>query len=142
MTRRRDSSHRLAGSPVIGNLTAAVLVALLFVRQGDILFVATAVLLVCHLAVSGSATTRLLEWRPIYYLGVISYSIYLVHLIAIYAMRHVFSSHGWSLTVANLTAILLSLLLAPIAYHLIEVPGRMAIRHLLSVRRIPAATAP
>lgn len=81
---------------------------------------ATAIL---HAGASGPTfTSRLLQWRPVLYIGLISYSLYLWHWPLIVLVRY-------ALGMASITAyipvlLVASLLLASISYHFIEQPFR------------------
>jgi len=127
----------LASRPFYGDILAVALVILLFVKPGDVLFVALGTMLIAHLATSPSIVSAAISSRPVYYLGKISYSIYLIHLPIILLLRGLFESRGWPMVPANLFALALSIAIAPLAYNLVEVPGRMFLRRILS--RLPTA---
>lgn len=129
----RDScfARWFAASRVAGDLVAGALVVTLFVPQGDLLFAVLCTLLVLHLAQQPESTTsRFLGAGLIYYLGEISYSLYLVHDPAILILRRLFDAHGWSWTAASCLGIVVSLILAPLAYRFIELPGRRFLRNV------------
>jgi peptidoglycan/LPS O-acetylase OafA/YrhL len=63
---------------------------------------------------------RFLNYRPIAFIGVLSYSLYLVHLVVLYALRQTWPQlHGWPRPVVVLAA---SMITAWIIYRLIERP--------------------
>lgn len=72
----------------------------------------------------GAAFNRLLAWRPVVYVGQISYSLYLVHwpLVVFYAYRYGLPD-SWT-EVLGLTAA--ALVLGSAMYHLVETPFRAA----------------
>jgi peptidoglycan/LPS O-acetylase OafA/YrhL len=129
----------LGARPITGDLLAALLVVFILVPSTDIVFVVGCALLIMHLVRSTSAASTLLGSGVVYYLGTISYSLYLVHVPVLLTLRRFFDTQGWPWTAASLLGIVISLACAPIAYHFIEVPGRKAMRALLSPRR-PART--
>ena len=121
-----------------GDVLAALAVVLFFWPQADLLFVAVCALLIAHLAKSDSRASWLLGTEPVYYLGQISYSLYLVHAPILFLLRTTFLSWGWSWNLANLLTIVVSFALAPFAYHYIEVPGRRALRAMFARRTVSA----
>ena len=67
------------------------------------------------------------RWRPLASIGLVSYSLYLLHLPVIYAMRFAFS-HGapgaaWPFGIQILLAAALSIALAGLAFQMVERPG-------------------
>lgn len=85
----------------------------------------------------GRNGTAFLEWRPIRFLGRISYSVYLIHLPLIYivaiALKTMMSADGlWLHLATAILAIPLTIAVAAIMYSLIEVPSIRAGRSLSS----------
>ena len=103
------------------HLTAGLAVAL-----------ATAVLMVG--ALSDSVVNRLLSGRAIVYVGTVSYSLYLFHFAAPPLALHGMFFDSYTVTAATyhvvniLASLGLALVIATGVYHLVEVPGRRAIR--------------
>jgi peptidoglycan/LPS O-acetylase OafA/YrhL len=94
--------------------------------------VATAALMVG--ALSGGIVNRLLSGRAIVYVGTVSYSLYLFHFAAPSLALHGTAFDSYTATAAvyhviNILASLgMALIIATGVYHLVEVPGRRAIR--------------
>ena len=126
---------RLSARPITGDVLAGLIVVFVLVPSTDVAFVVAGALLIMHLVRSPSVTSTVLGSGVVYYLGTISYSLYLVHVPVLLSLRRLFEMQGWSWTVASVLGIVISLACAPIAYHLIEVPGRNAMRAVLSPRK-------
>lgn len=79
----------------------------------------------------------------VYRLGIISYSIYLIHPLfvsfAIRTWRH-FGQTGWVYVAASLAAFAIIWVLAEVSYRLVEMPGRRAIVNWFAPKR-PTASA-
>jgi peptidoglycan/LPS O-acetylase OafA/YrhL len=75
---------------------------------------------------------RFLEWRPILFLGEISYSLYMTHLIAIRLFNWLTENgRGWG-SAATVTTILVIVLAVSLAtYHFVELPSRKFGRRLV-----------
>jgi len=86
-----------------------------------------------------SASARFLSWRPVEWLGEISFSIYLVHSIVLDVFKQVSAKIVPLTGQAEWIAVMVpaTLLVAPVSYYLLEMP----MRRLLSPRK-PARTAP
>lgn len=101
--------------------------------------------LVLGLAYGAGPLARLLACRPVVYLGEISYSIYLVHALVIFAIEWVLKRldwagapatwAGWSLVGLTMLTCIAS---GAVLFHLVEKPARFALRRLID-RRIPDA---
>ena len=128
------SGNTVAGSPWVGN-ALVVAIGVCFLLPGtDIVLVALTPILVIHLARSTSLASTLLSWQPVHYLGLISYSLYLIHFPIIAIFRTSFAEYvGYG--IASCLAIVASVLVAPIVFHYAEVPSRRALR------RLPSAAA-
>lgn len=134
-------ARALASRPVYGDLLALALGGLLFVHAGDVLFVILATAFILHLAVSSSFASKVLSLPGVHYLGQVSYSIYLIHFPLILLLRSLSEQIGFHhLIVANSLAVVLTLIVAPLTYHAIELPGRNLVRSLIEPRRahVPA----
>jgi peptidoglycan/LPS O-acetylase OafA/YrhL len=125
-------------------LTLAICLALL-VHGADVLIVGLFVLVIPALAAGSSHTAKWLAARPLHWLGVISYSLYLVHVPFLDAesprmlrlLTHFHLPH--LVSVANALLIPLIILLAYLTYSLIERPGRVFVRRLAARRPAPVA---
>ena len=100
------------------------------------------VLVVLELAVVMLACTnvRLLEWRPLMFLGEISYSLYMVHGLSGIAAA-MLALHGGikdAVAIAGFAA-LFSLVFATVTYRCIELPARAKLRVWLDGRARPAS---
>jgi peptidoglycan/LPS O-acetylase OafA/YrhL len=112
----------------VGDAIAGLICVLFLVPKTDILLVAVTPLLIVHLVRSSSVVSSFLGCGPVHYLGLISYSLYLVHIPVILTLRQVFVTYGWSYSVASALGIGVSLLIAPVVYRYVEVPSRRALR--------------
>lgn len=109
----------------------------------DHLYLALFALLVFGLGEEHGVAARLLASRPMLYLGEISYSLYLVHWLAMGATVKLWTAAfgapqgGEALVVAALVAAI-SFLSAIALYRWIEAPARQAVRGWLARGRVPA----
>jgi len=132
-------------SPVI----CLTIFVLLWWKQSDLAIVLLFPFLVISLA-SGAAHIpgRLLSTRPAAYLGNLSYSVYLIHLLVRPLIDFIYQTarahgvaHGH--IIGGVLALVLALILAHFSYHLIEAPGRRMLRTLFEGRaRTEAESAP
>lgn len=133
--------------PYLADVLMIVIGILLFGRT-DAVIVALFVPLVIALSTDRGFTARLLNTRAIYWLGLISYSIYLMHRLAadllrgpIFDMalrRHL--PHPF--TISGVGSILLTGALSAATYYGIEKPGRDWARRLTNRRVTPIALEP
>jgi peptidoglycan/LPS O-acetylase OafA/YrhL len=80
-----------------------------------------------------SVTTRFLSWKPIHYLGNISYSIYLIHELVILIWRAVaVPLHIGGPVIAVPVCMAVSIALSAVSYRVIELPARNYFRRVLS----------
>ena len=119
-------------------LSLSILV-LISIPRADLAVVLLFPPLILSLASGTNLPSRVLGAKPIHYLGVLSYSIYLVHDLLGGAMDWVHRSvhnHGiaHAQTYAALLAIVLTFLISIVAYNMIESPGRRFLRRLLEER--------
>ncbi len=148
--RPTDRSRRLSGWTSLG-LVAAI-VGLLYwfdanpspriydsVGLVDVLFVP----FVVALAVGAGSLPTLLSWRPMVYLGHISFCLYMVHEIvhtawnwAVLQFEIVLVPSWWAKgVVAGL--ILGALAASALLYHFVEEPARLWMRRMIDVRKLP-----
>ncbi len=116
--------RRLVGHPATGPLALAVFVGLALARVGDVLIYPLLPLIVLGMHHGRGPVVRALAVRPLHTLGVLSYSIYLIHLAM---LTHAPLEWGpLPLTVAVYA--ISTALLAGAAHRLIEAPGRRLLR--------------
>jgi peptidoglycan/LPS O-acetylase OafA/YrhL len=137
---------RPAATETAGILSAVLVLALMMAPDADIAIVLSFVALIIALASSTSIVARLLASRVPYWLGLVSYSIYLLHVLVERSARDTISAalhaahvpHAAGLTMLALCGV--SIALAAASYALIEKPGRELVRALLA-RRVAMAAA-
>ena len=128
--RSRDDRFRIFARNDIQFVILAALALLMFDPRFDVALVLLAGLLVLGLAYDTSVLADVLGSGTVHGLGVISYSIYLVH-IALLPLRdvlarffdHIGLPHSWIIAVMCTAA--LTLTLARLSYHAIERPARL-----------------
>jgi peptidoglycan/LPS O-acetylase OafA/YrhL len=140
---------RLAGKRFAAGVTLAIVAVLMLVPGSDIAVVLMFVPLVVALATERSLASRLLQGGVVYWLGLVSYSIYLVHRpledllrkpimagLAEFGLPHPFTISGFVLIALVLTV-------SAASYYGIEKPARDWSRKLIRrrPRDIAAATA-
>ena len=117
----------------IATLLSLVLIALLMFHGTNFVFVLLLPLLVLSLMQGRSLSARLLSSRPVYFLGLISYSLYIVHslftgvLVRIHLwaqIHHLRHAQSYAATFAFAIALPLSVL----TYYYIELPGSRLLR--------------
>ncbi len=81
-----------------------------------------------------SARASWLAWRPLVFLGRISYPLYLVHVVLGFEIIRLGVEHGWTTLQGVLAAVIVSLAAATLLHYLIEQPGQRWSRALLSAR--------
>ena len=119
----------------ISTLLALGILAALAVPGSDVVPVLLMPLFIITLADDRSVPARLLGTRPLHWLGVLSYSLYLDHFVTTFLHRRflpvftrVVPAHAEFLTIMAQTVC--ALLLAVVTYQLIEKPGRLLLRHI------------
>jgi peptidoglycan/LPS O-acetylase OafA/YrhL len=134
--------HRAVERPWVASVVCVAIFALLMVWQSDLLIVLLCPLLILSLLAAKSVPARLLSWRPVHYLGVLSYSIYIVHdlLGGLMGTVHRYAAqHGLAhaQTYATAVGIALTFPLSMLAYRFIEAPGRKVLRHVFEGPQMP-----
>jgi peptidoglycan/LPS O-acetylase OafA/YrhL len=81
-----------------------------------------------------------LTWRPLVYLGRISYPLYLIHVVVGFQIISFGVDHGWSTLQGVVVAGASCLVLAMVMHHVVEVPGQRLLRGL-AARWMPAPAA-
>ncbi len=121
-------------------LSLGVVLATLHAAGPDILAVAAMAVLIYALAVNRGVTGTVFGSAPLYFLGEISYSIYMVHALVmrlwIAIFQLVFHSHLEPYLVplavaGNLAAVIA---LSTVTYHVVEKPGRVALARFFDRR--------
>ncbi len=125
---------------------AAVLVIILLAMPGSDAWLELAfVLLVLALASGRSPTSAALSWGPVYWLGEVSYSIYLVHRLVSDLIRNPLAATlnrhrvGHAYTLSGLAPLVLTLIVSAATYYLVEKPARDVSRRLAGYQRRPGA---
>jgi peptidoglycan/LPS O-acetylase OafA/YrhL len=143
-------AYRLAASPAarrilrrnhLADLAALVVLGLLLIPNSDVLLILAFVPLVICLSTGTSLSARMTAHGVVYWLGVVSYSIYLNHVVLENLLRHPLMDtlatlhipHGF--TVAGLVLMVPLLALSAATYYGIEKPARAWSRRLVSARR-------
>ena len=128
----------LASTEPAAIVSCAVALGLTSAPGADIAIVVAFVPLIVALACSNGFVARILASPVPYWLGLVSYSIYLLHVLVERSVRDTISAtlHTWNLPhAAGLTMIALcagSIALAGVTYTLIEKPGRDLARAMLA----------
>jgi peptidoglycan/LPS O-acetylase OafA/YrhL len=82
-----------------------------------------------------------LAWRPLVFLGKISYPLYLVHVVLGFAVIRWGIARGWTTFEGVVAAGFVSLIAATLMHYLVELPGGRWVRTTLSPRHPPAMAA-
>ena len=129
-----------------GDILALATIVLLAVPGTDIAVVLATMLLIVTLAAERSITARVLGWRPVHWLGLISYSLYLLHSpmqqkwLPIVAEPFTHVPHGGG--IALVLTILSVIAVSAVSYYAIERPARLWLRKIGGSRRLPLEAAP
>ncbi len=123
----------------VGTAVGITMLVLLAVRGCDFFFVALCPILVLCLTSKSGLLVQLGSGRGVHHLGVISYSIYLVHDLLggiLGFVHHYASTHGLQhgQTYGAIVALALVYPLSLLAYNWVEKPGRAMVRDLLERR--------
>lgn len=139
---RRVAAHRLACPAIM-----LALLVLLATRRSDVVVVLLCGPLIMTLAQSRSLPAAVLAWGPVHWLGEISYSIYLVHILVNDRvqppLKVALAAHGVSHAYTMASALQLGpvIVISALCFYGIERPARRAGRLLLT-RRPPALLQP
>ncbi len=122
------------------SIIATAMLALLFIKDSDLVFVILIPLFLISIAYDRHIVAKFLNWRPVYFAGVISYSLYLVHGLVSWLHYQIKQPiYALDLPFPNLFIILsqifLSVVLATFAYRFIEQPGQVYLRRILEPRQ-------
>jgi peptidoglycan/LPS O-acetylase OafA/YrhL len=126
--------RRLAGGRFVGDGLAAAILLLLAIRDSDVILVLLFVPLIMALAAGRGVAARLLGSPPLHALGVLSYSIYLVHRPVLDHLEPpvVRMIEAWQIPHPHLLAAVLlvpcTVLISVATFRLIEKPGRQLAR--------------
>jgi peptidoglycan/LPS O-acetylase OafA/YrhL len=134
----------------VGLALCLIIVVLMSVPRADLAVVLLFPALILCLSSDDNLPSIMMGSKPIHYLGMLSYSVYLVHdlLGGLMGWTHRYAhAHGvaHAQTYAAALGIVLTFPIAACAYKLIELPGRRFLRRLLEERGLgilPQRTAP
>ena len=127
-----------------GDMAALLVIVLLAVPGSDVLLELAFVLLVITLASGTSRTAAALSWGPVFWLGEVSYSIYLVHRLVSDVIRNplaaMLNGHhfGHAYTLSGLPPLVLTIMLSAATFYFIEKPARNFSRRLMGSKRAPS----
>jgi peptidoglycan/LPS O-acetylase OafA/YrhL len=100
-----------------------------FFARGYVYFpLAVALSCLVWLAVSNKGSW--LAWRPLVYLGKISYPLYLIHVVVGFQIISFGVEQGWSTLQGVVAAVAACLVLAMVMHHAVELPGQRLVRGL------------
>lgn len=105
---------------VASYIMSALIVAMLCLTEFDVYVIILLAFVIPSLVDENNLISKILSLPPIHYIGVISYSLYLIHSILIHQLRFIFDGMPYSTYLILLTSIIASM----ITYHLIENPCR------------------
>lgn len=127
-----------ASTPLFGWLMMAVIAATLVLPYGVLPGAGNIERLLCCLAVGGLIysgkslqmqegfnTSKLLSLKPVVFVGLISYSLYLWHWVVLALMRYIYMDAQLPLA-ASALAVIIMLLLSVLSYYFVETPARKA----------------
>jgi peptidoglycan/LPS O-acetylase OafA/YrhL len=129
---------RLAANSVLTTMVASMILVLVFVPKSDLIIVLLLPMLIIGLSADRSPVAALLALPIPYTMGLLSYSIYLVHLPILLTLKHWLEPRGLphSGYIIGIGTLALLLPVAALTYILVEHPCR----RILRARRIsPAA---
>jgi peptidoglycan/LPS O-acetylase OafA/YrhL len=143
---RSPSGHRFTSQPWFTTVICSALVILMAIPKTDLVVVLIFPSLIVGLASGGSLPSKMLGSAPLGFLGLISYSVYLVHGLlggVLGWIHHQVEVHGFShaQTYAAAVGIVLTFPLAIVAYKTVEEPGRRWVRMALEDRNTAKVSA-
>lgn len=133
--------RRFAGKWIVADSLLVVIICLLLSQGSDVFLILLFVALIMALASGNSISARVFSSQIPYNLGIISYSIYLIHrpILDHFEPRMAETFVDWQITRPHLisAAILLpcTILISSIAFQFIEQPGRRWVQTLFDRRR-------
>jgi peptidoglycan/LPS O-acetylase OafA/YrhL len=145
---RSDLGKRLATSKHASDIVAGAAIALLFFSGSDLFEVALFALLIVALAEGKGYTARFLSSGPVHWLGLISYSIYLVHYPVLDSLGAWFAAQldnahiAHSYTLSGIASAPISLALATLTYYGVEKPGRILFLKIAHRKAPPMEAVP
>jgi peptidoglycan/LPS O-acetylase OafA/YrhL len=118
---------------------------LMQVKAHEVAIVAAMALMILPLSIASGSLHRVLAWRPLHHLGVVSYSLYMSHyLVLIFTRKLVlhrfhldpkrYDLGTIQLVLVHLGFIGLCTAVATVLYRLVEVPGRRALNRCFAAR--------
>ena len=133
---KSDKSNFIKERLSISTIAALGIIGLAALKRSDILIIYLIPILLLSIANDRSVIAKILGTKPIHWLGVISYSLYMAHVLCFFikdAIKSIIADIGlsaphFSLLIAQ-TGIAVAL--AAITYYTIERPGRDSLRRIL-----------
>ena len=128
--------------PCLADIAACLALGAMWAGR-DVAAVASFAILIAALARGSSLSGRFLATAPVHWLGVISYSIYLLQITVWRGLRlpveHLMASAGvpHAPSVTRAVIVVVVIIVADISYRLIERPARNAVRRLDPMRDVP-----
>ena len=113
---------------------ALLIIVCLFIHNSDLVLVLGFAMLVFSCSTDTGIVARFLGWQPIYFLGEVSYSLYLIHEIVDRTLKYYYKHHytgsylNAPVILTYLTAIIF---LSYLGYRFVEVPAREYLRRKL-----------
>lgn len=131
-----------------GDFAAGTLLVCMCIRSADVVIVSLFVPLIICMEKGNSLTRSALETRFIHWLGLISYSIYLIHLLlnALFRVQLTESfkifhiAHGY--TIGGVLLLIPVIVVSAVSYYMVEQPARDALRLLIGQRVTAMAQEP
>lgn len=130
--------NRLAFIPplLLQSLVIAAILSAFAINVIPLLFIPLWILLIASFTYEQTLLSRILAWRPFEYLGDISYSIYMVHIVVLWPLLQARSAApellkdfiAWPPVLILLTILAVTIALSSLTYRYIENPGRTFIR--------------
>lgn len=144
-----ENLKQIIGSELSVALSIGFSVLAIHYHVSDWLIVMLFSWLVCATSVRDGTITRLIAWRPLYYLGMISYSLYLDQALLQRAWQFVWYKYASHVVNAPASAMIMVALVgmtvafADLTYRYVEVPARRNIANWSTRRkRLPATLNP
>jgi peptidoglycan/LPS O-acetylase OafA/YrhL len=144
-----EAAWRLLGRRYAGDVVMAAVVVLMAVPGSDVALVVLFVPLIAALAAENSLTARLLRGPVVHWLGAISYSIYLMHLLVsdlleksvLAKLNALHVPHAFS--IAPVLVVVPTIVFSAASYYFIEEPARDLTRKLIpALQTVPRMYPP
>jgi peptidoglycan/LPS O-acetylase OafA/YrhL len=139
----KDRIMRIISGKMANNIALSAIGTAIALGPNDLISFFCFPALVLVLYVDRGWAKALFDNRPIYYIGMVSYSFYLVYPLAQGYVRPHVAALSYNLIALNTlgigATIMLACLFATISYYVIECPGRLALNSALRWRKAPVA---